>query len=186
MLVAEELRQAEATGFARPRAVALRASGLLTGGDAGIELLQESAMLLTESPARYHDARVQVDLGAALRRSGRVTDAREPLRAGMELSFACGADRLLARARDELLATGARPRRIVRSGFGALTGSERRIVRLAMDGRSNPEIAQALFVSVKTVETHLSNAYAKLDLSGAGARRRLAALVEQDDAGRHA
>ena len=185
-LVAEELRQAEATGFARPRAVALRASGLLTGGEAGIELLEESAMLLAASPARYHHARTQVDLGAALRRGGRVTDARESLRAGMELAFACGADRLLARAREELLAAGARPRRIVRSGFGALTGSERRIVRLAMEGRSNPEIAQALFVSVKTIETHLSNAYAKLDLSGAGARRRLAALVEKDHADRHA
>jgi DNA-binding CsgD family transcriptional regulator len=185
-LVAEELRQAEATRFVRPKADALRASGLLTGGDAGIELLEESATLLSASPARYHHARAQVDLGAALRRSGRVTDAREALRAGMELAFGCGADRLVARARDELLAAGARPRRVVRSGFGALTGSERRIVRLAMEGRSNPEIAQALFVSVKTIETHLSNAYAKLDLSGAGARRRLAALVESDDADRHA
>ena len=185
-LVAEELRQAEATRFVRPQADALRASGLLTGGDAGIELLEESATLLAASPARYHHARAQVDHGAALRRSGRVTDAREALRAGMELAFGCGADRLLARARDELLAAGARPRRIVRSGFGALTGSERRVVRLAMEGRSNPEIAQALFVSVKTIETHLSNAYAKLDLSGAGARRRLAALVESDDADRRA
>jgi DNA-binding CsgD family transcriptional regulator len=185
-LVAEELRQAAATGFARPRAVALHASGLLTAGDAGIELLEESAMLLAASPARYHLARAQVDLGAALRRSGRVTDARESLRAGMELSFACGADRLVTRAREELLAAGARPRRIVRSGFGALTGSERRVVRLAMEGRSNPEIAQALFLSVKTIETHLSNAYAKLGLSGAGARRRLAAFVEKDDADRRA
>jgi DNA-binding CsgD family transcriptional regulator len=185
-LVAEELRQAEATGFTRPHGDALRASGLLSGGDAGIELLEESARLLAASPARYHHARAQVDRGAALRRSGRVTDAREALRAGMELAFACGADRLVARAREELVAAGARPRRIVRSGFGALTGSERRIVRLAMEGRSNPEIAQALFLSVKTIETHLSNAYVKLDLSGAGARRRLAALVEKDDADRRA
>ncbi len=185
-LVAEELRQTEEAGFAGPHGDTLRANGLLTGGDAGIELLEESVARLAASPARYHHARAQVDLGAALRRSGRVTDAREGLRTGMELSFACGADRLLTRARDELLAAGARPRRVVRSGFGALTGSERRIVRLAMEGRSNPEIAQALFVSVKTVETHLSNAYAKLDLSGAGARRRLAALVEQDDADRRA
>ena len=172
--------------FRAPARGALRASGLLTGGDPGIELLEESATLLAASPARYHHARAQVDLGAALRRSGRMTDARESLRAGMELAFACGADRLVARAREELLRHGRRPRRIVRSGFGALTGSERRIVRLAMEGRSNPEIAQALFLSVKTIETHLSNAYAKLDLSGAGARRRLAALVEKDDADRRA
>jgi hypothetical protein len=67
-LVAEELRQAETTGFTRPLAAALRASGLLTGGDAGIELLEESAVLSAASPARYHMP-AQVDLGAALRRT---------------------------------------------------------------------------------------------------------------------
>jgi DNA-binding NarL/FixJ family response regulator len=46
-------------------------------------------------------------------------------------------------------------------------------VRLAADGRSNPEIAQSLYVSIKTVETHLSNAYRKHHVSGPGARRRL-------------
>jgi hypothetical protein len=67
-LVAEELRQAETTGFTRPLAAALRASGRLTGGDAGIELLEESAVLSAASPARYHMP-AQVDLGAALRRT---------------------------------------------------------------------------------------------------------------------
>jgi DNA-binding CsgD family transcriptional regulator len=95
----------------------------------------------------------------------------------MELAHFSGAERLVARAREELLAAGARPRQIVRSGFTGLTASERRIVRLVVEGRSNPEIAQALYVSVKTIETHLSNAYRKLDLSGPGARRRLSALV---------
>jgi hypothetical protein len=120
-LVAEELRQADAAGFVRPRGIALRASGALTHGDAGIELLAASAMLAA-SPARYHHARSLVDLGAALRRGGRATDAREPLRVGLELAFARGADRLLARARAELLATGARPRR-------ATGARPRRIVR---------------------------------------------------------
>ena len=181
-LVAEELALAEATGLARPRGAVLRAAGLLTGGDEGIELLRGSVAVLVDSPAGYEHARSLVELGAALRRSGRRADSRQSLEEAMELAHLCGAERLLARAREELLATGARPRRVLRSGFESLTASERRIVRLAAEGRSNPEIAQALFVSVKTVETHLSNAYAKIDLSGAGARRRLPALIAQADA----
>jgi DNA-binding CsgD family transcriptional regulator len=82
------------------------------------------------------------------------------------------------RAGDELRAAGARPRRIARTGVDALTASERRAARLAAEGRSNAQVAQELFVSLKTVETHLSHAYAKLGLTGAGARRQLAAALE--------
>lgn len=178
-LVDEERALAESTGLARPRGIVRRAAGLLAGGDDGVEILRESVALLADSPARYEYARSLVELGAALRRSGRRNDAREPLQAGMELGHFCGAERLVARAHDELLASGSRPRRIVRIGFAALTASERRIVRLAAEGRSNPEIAQALYVSLKTVETHLSHAYRKLDLSGPGARQRLPTLVTQ-------
>ena len=99
----------------------------------------------------------------------------------MELAHLCGAERLVGRAREELLAAGARPRNVVRSGFDALTASERRIVRLASEGRSNSEVAQALYVSVKTIETHLSSAYRKLDLAGPGSRRQLPALVAVAD-----
>ncbi len=178
-LVAEELALANASGLARPRGIVLRASGLLAGGDDGVEILRESAAVLADSPARYEHARSLVELGAALRRTRRRAESREPLATGMELAYAGGAERLVARAREELLAAGARPRQIVRTGFTALTASERRIARLAAGGRSNPEIAQALYVSVKTVETHLSNAYRKLDLSGPGARRRLPEHVTQ-------
>lgn len=178
-LVEEELALAEASGMARPQGIVLRAAGLLAGGDEGVGLLRESVAVLEDSPARYEHARSLVELGAALRRSGRRGDAREPLEAGMELGQSCGAERLVGRAHDELLAAGLRPRRIVRSGFSALTASERRIVRLAAEGRSNPEIAQALYVSLKTVETHLSNAYRKLDLSGPRARRGLPELIAQ-------
>jgi len=74
-------------------------------------------------------------------------------------------------------AAGARPRRIARSGVDALTASELRVARLAVEGRSNSEIAQELYVSTKTVETHLSQAYSKLGLSGRGARERLSAAL---------
>jgi DNA-binding CsgD family transcriptional regulator len=182
-LVAEELALAEATGFARPRGTVLRAAGLLTGGNEGVELLRESVAILEKSSSRYEHARSLVELGAALRRTGRRADARHPLQDGMELAHGCGAERLVARTREELLASGGRPRRIVRSGFDGLTASERRVVRMVAEGYANAEIAQALYVSVKTVETHLSSAYSKLDLSGAGARRRLRELLAADGRG---
>jgi DNA-binding CsgD family transcriptional regulator len=180
-LVAEELEAAVPSGLSGPIGIALRAQGILSGGDDGIELLRESVAVLSVSPLRYEHARSLVELGSLLRRTGRRADSREPLAAGLELAHHCGAERLIARARDELLASGARPRRVVRSGFAALTPSERRVVRLAAQGCTNPEIAQELYVSVKTIETHLSSAYRTLGLAGPGARRRLSELVAEAD-----
>ena len=67
-------------------------------------------------------------------------------------------------------AAGARPRSAARSGPGSLTPSERRVAKLAAEGRTNREIAQTLYVTPKTVEVHLSRAYRKL---GVGSRREL-------------
>ena len=146
---------------------------MLEGGEAGIELLRQSVSLLESSQARLEHARSLVELGAALRRRQQRAEAREHLVSGMDLAYRCGAPRLVARAADELRAAGAKPRRIPQSGTDALTASELRVGLLAVRGRSNAEIAQELFVSLKTVETHLSHAYAKLGLSGQGARKRL-------------
>jgi len=173
-LVAEELKLGLASGLARPQGVTLRTAGLLEGGERGIALLRESVSALEGSPARLEHARSLVELGAALRRSSHRAEARELLSAGMELADRCGADRLVGRADEELRAAGARPRRTARSGAGALTASELRVARLVAAGRSNLEVAQELYVSLKTVETHLSHAYAKLGLSGRGSRGRLA------------
>jgi DNA-binding NarL/FixJ family response regulator len=115
-----------------------------------------------------------VELGAALRRRNRRAEARQELTAGIELARRCGADRLATRARDELRAAGGRPRRHATTGLDALTASELRVALLAAGGRTNPGIAQELYVSLKTVETHLSHAYAKLGLAGQGSRGRLA------------
>jgi DNA-binding CsgD family transcriptional regulator len=65
----------------------------------------------------------------------------------------------------ELLAAGARPRRTALSGIESLTPSELRVTQLAADGMTNREIAQALFVTEKTVETHLGHVFPKLDVS---------------------
>jgi DNA-binding CsgD family transcriptional regulator len=81
------------------------------------------------------------------------------------------------RAQAELLATGARPRRLVRTGIDSLTASERRVAQLAAEGKTNREIAQALFVTQKTIEMHLSHVYRKLEIQ---ARSQLArAMAEQ-------
>jgi DNA-binding CsgD family transcriptional regulator len=160
----------EAHDWRTPRAIGMaqHALGLLTGGDDGIELLAEACSVLDGSPAPFEHARALCDLGAALRRSNRRADARPPLRQALDLADACGARPLAERARQELRAAGGRPRRPRISGVDALTASERRVAELAADGLSNPEIAQALFVTTKTVEGHLGSAYRKLGIKTRG------------------
>ena len=86
--------------------------------------------------------------------------------------------RLLARrARDELVAAGARPRRSVLSGPGSLTAAEDRVARLAAEGLTNRTIAERLYVSERTVETHLTRAFDKLQIASRTALA--AALAEQ-------
>ena len=89
----------------------------------------------------------------------------------MDLAHACGATALAEHARTELAATGVRPRRAARTGRDALTASELRVAELAASGMTNRAIAQSLFVTQRTVETHLGHAYQKL---GHSSRERLA------------
>jgi DNA-binding CsgD family transcriptional regulator len=161
-LARAELEDVRVFGAPRALGIALRVAGLAQGGEAGLELLAESVARLADSPALLERARSLTDLGAALRRAGERAAAREPLADALELAARCGARPLAARAREELRATGARPRRAWRTGIEALTPSELRIVRLAADGRTNREIAHELYVTLKTVEGHLSRAYTKL------------------------
>jgi DNA-binding NarL/FixJ family response regulator len=126
------------------------------------------------STARLEHAKALVALGGALRRDRQPSDAREPLRQGLELASVCGAERLVEEARSELYASGARPRSDALSGVEALTPSERRVAELAAGGDSNKNIAQTLYVTPKTIEVHLSNAYRKL---GIRSRRELPAAL---------
>ena len=164
-LVGAELALAREYGAPRAIGVALRTLGLVLGDEDGLEALGESTDVLQESPARLDAARSLVDLGAAMRRGGRRRDSREPLREGLDLARRCGATALAERALVELRAAGGRPRRRELSGADSLTPSERRVVAMAAEGLSNPQIAQALFVTRRTVEMHLTNAYRKLNVS---------------------
>jgi DNA-binding CsgD family transcriptional regulator len=156
---------------------ALTVAGVIRGGDEGLAQLNGAVAQLERSPARRELARSLVQLGAALRRRGERKAAREPLRRALDLAAAGGLVATAERARAELRITGAKVRRAESSGVESLTPSERRIVELATGGASNPEIAQALFVTVKTVEMHLGNAYRKL---GINSRRELAALLPHE------
>jgi DNA-binding CsgD family transcriptional regulator len=180
-LAAEELELARTWGAPRALGAALRAAGLVRGGLQGLALLEEAVQVLTDSPARLEHAKARTELGAALRRANRRSEARDQLRLAVDLATICGAMPLAARAQSELLATGARPRRIAMSGVKALTASERRVADMAAGGPTNREIAQALFVTPRTVEVHLSSVYRKLRIRS---RSQLAAALAEPPAAR--
>jgi DNA-binding CsgD family transcriptional regulator len=153
---------------------ALHGHARLCAGDERLTLVRDAVEHLRRSPARLELARALVTLGGLLRRAGHRSDSRGPLREGYELARVCGADGLGESARHELRASGVRVRREPRTGPDALTPSEQRIAGLAASGASNAEIAQALFLTVKTVEMHLTSAYRKLGLRS---RRELATAL---------
>ena len=144
------------------------------GATSGIELLDQAVSVLRGSSARLELARALGDLGAAHRRAGNRGAARDLLRESLDLGHALGGHAVAARAREELVAAGGRPRRDASRGRDALTPSELRVAELAAAGRTNRQIAQALFVTQRTVENHLTSAYAKLGIT---ARPELAAAL---------
>ena len=163
-----DLERAQRWGSASGLGVALHAVGLAEGGASSVDRLSEAVEQLAQSPARLEHARALTDLGAALRRANRRAEARGWLQDGLDLATRCGAGALAERARTELRAAGGPSSEPEGTGVEQLTVSERRVAKLAADGLSNPEIAQALFVTRKTVETHLGRAYRKLGISGRG------------------
>jgi DNA-binding CsgD family transcriptional regulator len=172
-LAAEEVELARTWGAPWALGRALRELGTLERS-AGLDALDEAIGVLDGTPARLELAKSLAALGSTLRLARRPSDAREPLRRALELAQVCGATALADHARSELYATGARPRKVALSGVDSLTTSERRVATLAAEGQSNRDIAQALFVTPKTIEVHLSNTYRKL---GIRSRRELTAAL---------
>jgi DNA-binding NarL/FixJ family response regulator len=176
-LVADELRDARRFGAPSAVGIALRAAGVIEGGAAGVDCLRWAVAELERSPARLEHARALTALGAALRRNGKRVEAQRALREGLDLADRCGAKPVAEHAREELVISGARPRRARMTGVRALTPSERRVAQLAAEGLTNRQIAQALFVSHATVVTHLSHCYQKLNISS---RAKLATALEDE------
>jgi ATP/maltotriose-dependent transcriptional regulator MalT len=155
-------------------AIAIRARATVEGLPGALSTLEQAVELLQEAEAPLEHARALFDLGSTHRRAGHRVVCREPLRRAMDIAHQCGATALEQQAHDELLASGARPRRPVLSGIEALTPSERRIAELAAGGHSNRRIAETLFLTKNTVEWHLRHVYQKLDVaSREGLRKRL-------------
>lgn len=168
-LAADELRLAQGYGAGRAIGIALRAASLLEDGTVREAGLREAVEVLARSPARLDHARTLGDLGQTLLAAGRCEEAREALHDAYEGAHRCGASALAARLANALRASGARPRRPFRHGPEALTARERRVTELAASGLTNREIADALVVTVRTVEFHLFGAFRKLGVSSARA-----------------
>ena len=167
----EAVEQARGWGVPAFLGLTLRVRGLVADRR---EDLSEAVSQLEGSFARLELAGALVEHGAALRRANERQASRDPLRRGGDLAQRCGATALARRAREELEATGARSRSLVLSGVESLTASERRVAAMAAEGRTNTEIAQALYVTRKTVETYLRHIFQKLDVSS---RRELPAKL---------
>jgi DNA-binding CsgD family transcriptional regulator len=173
-LAEEEVRLTRAFGAPYALGTALTAAGLLARGSEEFEQLAEAERLLERAGASVELARTLTEHGASLRRDGRRREARELLRRGLDVATGCGAVATARRARQELIAAGAKPRRERISGVESLTASELRVAQLAAQGLTNRQIAQDLFITMRTVSAHLGHAYAKLDISD---RAELAAVL---------
>ena len=176
-LAREEARLADAFGAPRARGIALRAVGLIEGGERGIASLRQAVHVLAESAAVLEQARAMIDLGSILRREGHRVEAVTALREGVDLAHGCAAAGLTKAGRAEMVMAGARPRRDAGHGRDALTAAELRVALMAADAMTNREIAQALFVAVRTVETHLTHVYRKLAIES---RDALAAVLHDE------
>ena len=170
-----ELVAAERFGAPTPIARALLARAVAEGDDvARVALCERGLDVLDGGMGKLESVRLRLELGRALVRMGRRVEARQALRPALADADALGAEALASRARRELVATGLRPRRAALHGVPALTPRERQICELAAAGRANRAIAQQLFLSVKTVETHVAAGFRKL---GVRARTELEAAL---------
>ena len=163
-LAREQLAAARRVGAPLELGLSLRCAAAASGDADRLALLQEAVAVLEGSGARLELAYALADLGAELGRVRRRREARDAQRRALQLADDCGAVALADRARTELQAGPGRRARIELTGPNSLTAAEWRVCRQAAEGHTNREVAQALFVTEKTVERHLSNAYHKLGI----------------------
>jgi DNA-binding CsgD family transcriptional regulator len=142
-----------------------RSRALVSDGREAEQCYAEAVQRFQRTPLRPDLARAHLLYGEWLRRESRRLDARHQLRAAYHLFTAIGADAFAERARRELLATGEKVRKREVGSCNQLTPQEEHIVRLARDGRTNPEIGAELFISTRTVEWHLRKVFAKLGIT---------------------
>ncbi|MDH6109138.1 tetratricopeptide (TPR) repeat protein [Kitasatospora sp. MAP12-15] len=160
-LAEQNLALAERFGVASAVGTALRTAAAVAEGQRAVELLEESVQQLGRSPVGYEHAYALVDLGAALRRAGRLADATEQLHQGMELAVECNADGLVKRARDELKASGLRPNRLRTTSKDALSHGEWEVAEMSVSGLTALEISEGLCVPLSLVHRRLAAVHRK-------------------------
>jgi DNA-binding NarL/FixJ family response regulator len=153
------------------RGMQARCRALLSEGATAERLYREAIERLATARRRPELARAHLLYGEWLRRENRRVDARAQLRAAHDQFTSIGMEAFAERARGELLATGEKVRKRNVATRDHLTPQERQIAGLAAEGLSNPDIGTRLFLSPRTVEWHLRNAFSKL---GIHSRRELA------------
>jgi DNA-binding CsgD family transcriptional regulator len=155
-------RQARQTGRALAHAAAERCRGLLAA-DKQVEANFQRALTWHDRVAcPFERARTELCFGERLRRARRRSDAREPLRRALAGFEALAAAPWLDRTSAELRATGERARRRTPETADRLTPQELQVAQLIAGGATNREAAAALFVTPKTIESHLGHVYRKL------------------------
>ncbi|MBN0048585.1 AAA family ATPase [Streptomyces actuosus] len=170
----------EEWGTARAHGMLCLARGVLTPGDAGLEFLTEAAELLVGSPARLEHARAEYFLGRRLSDRGDARGARIRLHRSIDVAVLCGDKLLLDEVRPVLGAARGRLRQGTTSPAESLSGGERQVAERAAAGATNREIAEALFLTQRTVEFHLTSVYRKLGIRG---RHQIAAALTGDPTG---
>ncbi len=175
VLADAELALAERFGAPVPIAGALHARAVAEPDpEARVALCERAIAVVADVPGLLESLRARLELGSTLAYMGRRVEARHALRPALADADGAGAVVLADRARRELVATGLRPRNAALEGAAALTPRQRQVCDLAAAGKGNRAIAQELFLSIKTVETHLAAGYRKL---GVNARAELAARL---------
>jgi DNA-binding CsgD family transcriptional regulator len=163
-LIDQELHLAHAFDRSPDIGAALRAKATLASGARRESLLRESLAMLENADSALDLAATLCCLGVEIRRGGQRTRSREPLSRAMDIAHRNGAVALARRAREELLASGAKPRRPTMTGVGSLTPTELRVAGLAAEGLTNPEIAVKLYLAKSTVAWHLRHIFLKLNI----------------------
>ncbi|QLE70918.1 LuxR family transcriptional regulator [Streptomyces rectiverticillatus] len=167
-LAEDELIAARKWGAARGVGTALHAAAMARRDETSVALLEEAAQLLDLGQARTELMHVLYDLGTLLIERKDVTGGRSRLGAAGEVARACGNSFWAQRVRSALERVSGP------DGSPALTRQELKIAQMARAGYSNRRIAETLFLTVRTVEFHLSSVYRKLGISG---RRELVAAL---------
>jgi DNA-binding CsgD family transcriptional regulator len=175
----EELeRQAMQTGRTWAHAAAARCRGLLAPDDEVDEAFATAFSWHDRAPAPFERARTELCYGERLRRAKRRTDARAPLRSALETFERVRARSWAEHAANELVATGVTARVRDPSASERLTPQELQVALIVARGATNREAGAALFLSPKTIETHLSRVYRKLHVRS---RTELARLLSSSD-----